>query len=73
MSRATGRAFRSTAFDFMCPVPPEEPLIAQPADFSDIVFYEPVPGLVLGRGPGTKSFKEVSDYRGFIFLSPCPV
>ena len=36
-------------------------------------FYEPVPGLVLGRGPGTKSFKEVSDYRGFIFLSPCPV
>ena len=36
-------------------------------------FYEPVPGLVLGRGHGTKSFKEVSDYRGFIFLSPCPV
>ena len=35
--------------------------------------YEPVPGLVLGRGPGTKSFKEVSDYHAFIFLRPRPV
>ena len=35
--------------------------------------FELVPGFVLGRGPGTKSFKEVSDYRGFIFLRPCPV
>ena len=36
-------------------------------------FLELVPGLVLGRGPGTKSFREVSDYRGFIFIGPCPV
>ena len=54
-------------------VPAEGCFVVRLADFSDIVFFEPVPGLVLGRGPGTKSFKEVSDYRGFIFLSPCPV
>ena len=36
-------------------------------------FLELVPGLVLGRGRGTKSFGEVSDLQKFMFLGPCQV